>query len=223
MSGGKKFIPGPDGEFDDFLKQFHDAVTASPDDFGLSAADVTLIQTKYAAWVASYGAHKVAQKEAHEAATTKDKLRDEAEGATRSVTRKINGNPAVDNEMRAKARLPSHATTKAPVGPPASHPLLRLEARGHCMVVIHFVDENTPQQNAKPHGVHACEICVYVGDQAPADENGFTFLAHDTRTPYTDTHPAADAGKTAYYIGRWLNAKLEPGPWSDVVSMKIPL
>jgi hypothetical protein len=45
----------------------------------------------------------------------------------------------------------------------------------------------------------------------------------DTRTPYTDTHPAADAGKTVYYWLRWQNAKGEVGPWSDVLSAKIPL
>ena len=62
-----------------------------------------------------------------------------------------------------------------------------------------------------------------MGDSAPADETGYTFLAHDTRTPYTDAHPASDAGKTAYYMMRWLNAKLTPGPWGNVISAKIPL
>jgi hypothetical protein len=65
-------------------------------------------------------------------------------------------------------------------------------------VVVHFVDEGTPLKTAKPHGVHGARIYGHVGDPAPADITGYTFLALDTRTPYTDVHPAADAGKTVY-------------------------
>lgn len=220
---GKDFIPGPDGEFDDFLKQFQSAVGGAPANFGLAAGDGTLIQAKYSAWSTAYGAHKDAQQKAHEAATTKDKVRADAEEATRGLAKKINGNAAVDNEMRAMAALPAHDLVKTAIGAPASHPVVRLEAKGHLTIVLHFTDAATPQRNAKPHGVHACEIRVHVGDPAPADETGYTFLANDTRTPYVDTHPAADAGKTAYYMVRWLNTKLEPGPWGDVVSMKIPV
>jgi hypothetical protein len=88
--------------------------------------------------------------------------------------------------------------------------------------VIHFVDEATPTRIAKPQGVQGCQIWKYVGDTTPADASGCTFLALDTRTPYTDEHDAADAGKNVYYLLRWQNAKGEPGPWSDVVTAKIP-
>lgn len=220
---GTDFIPGPDAEFDKFFKSFHDATTANANEFGLAPADVTLIQTNYAAWILANPAHVNAQLVAHQAATTKDKVRLAAEQAVRSVTKKINGNPAVDNEMRAKAALPSHDLVRTAIGAPTTFPIGRLEARGHFTLVLHFVDQNTPQSNAKPHGVHACEIRTHVGDPPPADWTGYTFLAHDTRTPYTDVHPPADAGKTAYYMIRWLNTKLEPGPWGDVISAKIPL
>lgn len=221
--GGKNFIPSTDAEFDTFLKAFQAALSANPSGFGLVPADVTLIQTKYAAWTAAYGANTDAQLKAHETAVSKTKARDGAEAAARSLTKKINGNPAVDNEMRAQAALPSHDLVKTAIAEPATHPLARLEAKGHNTLVLHFVDSATPHANAKPHGVQACEIRIFVGDPAPADESGYTFLAHDTRTPYTDVHPASDAGKTAHYMVRWLNTKLEPGPWGDVVSAKIPL
>lgn len=48
------------------------------------------------------------------------------------------------------------------------------------------------------------------------------FLALDTRTPYADVHPAADAGKNVHYLLRWQDHKGNPGPWSDVIVAKIP-
>lgn len=221
--GGKNFIPGPDGEFDTFLKSFNDAVTGDPGGFGLGTADVTLIQATYSAWVLAFQNHKDTQLKAVQATATKEKCHDEAEAAVRSLVKKINGNPEVDNALRAKAALPPHDLVKTAASAPDTRPIGRLEAKGHYTLVLHFVDEMTPQQNAKPHGVHACEIRIFVGTAPPADESAYTFLAHDTRTPYTDVHPASDAGKTAYYMVRWLNTKLEPGPWGDVISAKIPL
>ena len=161
--------------------------------------------------------------EAQEATATKDKVHDSAETAIRGVVKKINGNPNVDNEMRAKAALPPHDRVKTAQHAPTTRPHGRLEAHGHNTLVLHFVDELTPHLNAKPHGVHACDIRIFVGTAPPADESVYIFLAHDTRTPYTDVHPTADAGKTAYYMLRWLSTRLEPGPWGDVVSAKIPL
>jgi hypothetical protein len=43
----------------------------------------------------------------------------------------------------------------------------------------------------------------------------------DTKTPYRRDYDVADAGKSAYILLRWVNAKGESGPWSDVVSSTI--
>jgi hypothetical protein len=222
MSVKTKMIPAPDEEFDNFFKAFHDAVTANPKGFGLSADDVTLIQTTYAAWAVAFPAHKASQLKSQQDTSIKNKVRDDGEAATRSLAKKINGNPAVDNAMRAQAAMPAHSETKSSIGAPTTAPVGRMEVGGRNTLIFHFTDAETPLVLAKPHGVHACEIRFFVGDIAPADEADFAFLAHDTRTPYTNTFPAADAGKTVHYLGRWLNAKLEPGPWGHVVSAKIP-
>lgn len=220
---GTDFIPGPDGLFDDFLKTFHDAVTADPASFGLTAADVAALGTSFTAWTGAYAAHQAAQAAAHTAAVFKDKIRGQAEGLARGLTKKINGNTGVDNAVRAKAGLPSHDAVKTAIGAPTTRPVGRIEARGHLTLAVHYADESTPHVTAKPHGVHACEVRIHVGDPAPADETGYVFLAFITRSPYVDLHPVADAGKTAYYTLRWLSSKLEPGPWSDPVAGKIPV
>ncbi len=131
--------------------------------------------------------------------------------------------PVVDDAARTAAGLRPLAHTRTAAAPPATRPIGRLEATGHAALTIHFADSSTPNHLAKPAGVHGCEIWVHVGDPAPADPSAYSFLALDTRTPYVDQHPAADAGKTVYYLLRWQNSKGESGPWSDVVSGKIPV
>ena len=71
--------------------------------------------------------------------------------------------------------------------------------------------------------MHGYEIWKHVGDPAPADPSGYAYVGTLTRTPFTDVFTAADAGKTVYYLLRWVSTKSQPGPWSDVVTAKIPL
>jgi len=189
----------------------------------LTKADVDRIQAALTSWSAAYEAHLDAQKKARELSEAKDKARSEGEQVARSLTKKINAHPQVDNAMRAAVALPAQDKARTPIGAPTTRPLARLEAKPNSTLVVHFVDESTPQLKAKPRGVHACELRVFIGEQPPSDESGYTFLAYDTRTPYVHPHDLVDAGKTAYYMLRWLNAKLEPGPWGDVVRAKIPV
>ena len=48
------------------------------------------------------------------------------------------------------------------------------------------------------------------------------YEATDTRTPHLLTFDGLDGGKSAQIIGRWANAKGQPGPISETVSATIP-
>jgi hypothetical protein len=220
---GKDYIPGPDAEFDKFLGIFVAAIVANKDAFGLTDADVKPLVDGKNNWDTDLQADTDAEAAADKAKTQKNKTRADIEGIVRSVTKKLNGHPQADNALRAKAGLPAHDETRSPRGVPTTRPLVRLESSGRWMITVHFVDELTPTKLAKPEGVQGAQIWVFVGDTPPADPEAFRFLYLDTRTPYVHTHAAADAGKTVFYAARWANAKGEVGPWSDVISAKIPL
>jgi hypothetical protein len=59
------------------------------------------------------------------------------------------------------------------------------------------------------------------GDSAPTDPSELTFLALDTRTPYTADYAGTDGNKTAHYMLRWVNTRGEKGPWSETASATI--
>lgn len=74
---------------------------------------------------------------------------------------------------------------------------------------------------AKPAGVRGAEIWLFIGPTPPTDPGQAHFIALDTATPYLLVHDAADAGKIAHYLLRWVNTRSEPGPWSETVSATI--
>jgi len=216
------FMPANDGEFEQFQTHFTAAVAANPAKFGVTAEDVAALQAAQATWEKAYPAHVDAQKAAAAATQAKDETRGNLEKVIRGLAKKIHGTPGMTNAVRAEAGLPARDGSRTSVGAPTTRPLGRVEQKGHFTLVIHFVDEATPQRLAKPDGVQGCQIFSFVGDAAPVDPAGYGFVALDTRTPYTDEHPAADAGKAVHYLLRWQNAKGETGPWSDALAAKIP-
>ncbi len=56
---------------------------------------------------------------------------------------------------------------------------------------------------------------------ANVDESELTFLALDTRTPYTAKYVGPDANKVAHYMLRWVNTRGQKGPWSETASATI--
>jgi len=216
-------IPKNDDAFNKFQAQFVAAVAANPASYGVPAADVTQMQADQVAWNTAYPAHVKAQEEARTAAEKKNASRGKLEGDVRGAAKKVNGTPGVNNALRVSAGMQPHATTRTPAAVPSTKPIGRTEPAAHYTIEIHIADELTPKRAAKPAGARLCQIWMHVGDPAPADPSGFAFVRNVTRTSYLDVHPAADAGKSVYYLLRWENSKGEPGPWSDVVTAKVPL
>jgi len=217
------YIPTTDAELGDWLAHFVAPIVANPGAYGLSAADAATLQADQTAWTRDYPAHTQAETTSRAARQTKQETRAKVETDVRASVKKINATPAVTDAQRSTLGLKPHAAVRIAVAQPATRPIGRLEATGHATLTIHFTDAATPALKAKPHGIHGCEVWSHVGDPAPADPSGFAFIALDTRTPYVDEHPSADAGKSVQYMLRWQNTKGEHGPWSDVIVGKIPV
>jgi hypothetical protein len=64
-------------------------------------------------------------------------------------------------------------------------------------------------------------VWVKVGGPAPTDPSELTYLATDTKTPYTAAFDGVDGGKIAYYMLRWVNSRGERGPWSQTVAATV--
>ena len=216
-------IPNKDDEFNVVQKTAMDGIAkGTAVRYGLTEEDYKDLLAKQAVWTPAYATFVQAEA-AYEAATPpKDLARESYEPALRAAHKKINVTAGMDNARRAEVGLPAREEGRRPVGVPTTRPIVRIEPDKHHALVLHISDETTPDRRAKPRGAHGFQIFTFVGDSPPPEPKNYMFLALDTRSPYYDEHDASDAGKTVRYALRWVNAKGETGPWSEIYVTKVP-
>jgi hypothetical protein len=56
---------------------------------------------------------------------------------------------------------------------------------------------------------------------APTDPAALTFLTMTTKPSFRAEFKAADGGKTAVSMLRWVNTRGEKGPWSDITTATV--
>lgn len=218
------YIPSGDTAFDAWLENFVTTVTANAVALGLKEADLDGVTAARTAWLPAFAAHIAAQASAEGARQAKDQARAAVEGAVRPLVRVLQASAEVSDAERAQLGITVPDREPTPVGAPTTRPVATVDARQRLRHTVGFADEGTPTRKAKPAGVAGAEIWVSItnaGEPAPGDPEQYTFLALDTRTPYVAEFDAAEAGRTAHYILRWVSSRGERGPWSATASATI--
>lgn len=217
------YIPAPDADFNAWQINFITYASANLAGLGLVAGDLTPVTSQQLAWSIQYPAHITAQAGAQSARATKDATRILFEAAIRPLVARLQASPAVSDGERAALGI-TIPSPGGPIGPPTTHPIIKLECGNRLQHTIHFVDSATPTKKAKPAGVLGAEIWIAltsVGSPTPTDPAVFSFVALDTRTPYTLDFLGVDGGKNAHYLLRWVNPKGDKGPWSETATATI--
>jgi len=214
-------MPSSDGDFNAWLQNFVDYVAANAPALNVSPAEVATLQNGRADWNPKYATNITAQAAAQSARQAKDDSRDENETAVRSLVGRLQSTTTITDAQRLAMGINVRAGTRTPVGAPTTKPVPQVDTSQRLQQTISFVDELTPASRAKPPGAQGCEIWQKIGDPAPAGPNDLKYLATDTRSPYLAEFDAADGGKTAYYMLRWVSSRGETGPWSQTVSATI--
>lgn len=214
------WIPAEEGAFDNLAEQFTNAIATAPTAYGLVAADGTaLSEALYAYTTAENEEHKalafwkarLADKEATRAALT---------ALMREDGGRIQANSKVTDANRELAGLPIHKTTRTPVPPPTTVPVLMINASRRLEHVIAWRDVSTPTTKARPKGAAGLELFIKIGT-APAGLEDCRSLGVITRSPNLEEFETADGGKVAYYIGRWVSTTGAHGPTSEIASATI--
>ena len=215
------YIPPADPAFDTWEANFVNYVLGNFATLGLVVGDVADVGTAHTAWTVAYPANSTAQTAAQAARQTKDDARAALESEIRSLTRRLQASPDVDDTERAAMGITVPDTVGTAAAVPATRPLVTVDTSQRLRHVIAFVDEATPTRKAKPAGVMGVELWVKIGDPAPVDPSELTFLSVDTRTPYVTNFDGADGNKVAHYMLRWESTRGETGPWSETASATI--
>ena len=217
------YIPSPDGDFDTWQTNFYTYANAHLVDLGLVAADLTPITTARTAWTNGLAANAAAQTTARAARQTKDDSRAAYETLIRSLVRRLQASPSVDNAERQALGITvqDDVVTRTAASAAGTRPVGVVDTSERLRHTIRFFDETTPQSRAKPDGVMGCEIWVKVGDPAPVDPSELQFLTLDSSTPYLAEYDGKQGGQKAHYMLRWVTTRGDKGPWSETVSATI--
>ena len=215
------YIPRGDADFNAWQANFVTYANANLANLGLVLPDLLSILSAQAAWTPSLTAHVAAQANAQSARATKDGNRTTLETLIRALVRRLQASPSVSDAEREALGITVPDSGAAAVAIPSTRPICQIDTSQRLRHTIDFTDESTPTRKAKPAGVMGVEIWVKIGATPPVDPSELTFLAVDTRTPYTTDFDGADGGKQAHYMLRWVNTRGETGPWSETATATI--
>ena len=215
------YIPRGDAEFNAWQANFVTYANANQLALGLVPADLTLIILSQPVWTLSFTAHVAAQANAQSARATKDANRTALEVLIRALVRRLQASPSVSDAERAALGITVPDTGATAAASPTTRPVCEVDTSQRLRHTIDFTDEGTPTRKAKPAGVLGAEIWVKIGPTPPVDPGELTFLAVDTRSPYTRDYPGSEGGEQAHYMLRWVNTRGETGPWSETATATI--
>jgi hypothetical protein len=222
--GTSNYIPRPDGNFAAWANHYYDSVKTFYDKQGLDPDLLTPLMKALATWNAQYPAHVSAQQRAEAARQAKDTARAALEKEVRPVTNFVQGYPKTTDADRAEIGITVRDTSKTPTPTPTTRPLVSVDPAARLTHELRLVDEGSPTRRGKPEGVAGAEVWVKLidaGQPAPTDPSVLSFLTMTTRPTLRTDFRAADGGKTAVYMLRWVNTRGEKGPWSDVTTATV--
>jgi hypothetical protein len=214
------FIPKRDGDFDTWQKIFVAYIVSNASQWGFTPAEITALTGLQVKWDLAFTQCAIKQAEAESATQDKSLKYDSFVTTIRNMVKRIQTHPSTTDAQRSAMNITVKDTEPTPVGAPAEAPLIYVDFANRLQHVVHWgpnpMDE---RRNAKPRGVASVELRIKI-DSPPTGPEDMEFVAIDTGSPYV-ANMQGKAGKTVYWLARYLNTKGEPGPWGETVSADV--
>ena len=221
MSG---YIPGSDIEFDQWLENFTNYVSAHCLQIGVSTMEKSTLVARNSDWDSKYQAHILAKAEARGAREMKDNERKNAEEYARYLAQRITTYSGTNDADREAMGLTVPDKEPTPLSedvvlttPP---PTVIIDHSQPRMAIVHFgANPQNEKENAKPPGIKGAKIWFHIGG-LPAEGEKWEFLADDTNSPYTHIINN-DESLTIAYRAQWFDKKMRLGPLGDPIEVAI--
>ncbi len=216
------YIPKNDAEFNLWQTSLVEDVNTNIENWAIASDDFNTLSGLQEGWVITFAAASNKQNRTSADVQAKNDAREAFEKYLRSfVAQWLASNSKVSNSDRERMGLTVKSDTRTPAPVPVTYPVGTVDFSVRLQHTIHFSDEATPRNRAKPAGVHGCEIWMKIDGPAPIDASELTYLTTDTNSPYRAAFEGKYAGKTVYYWLRWVNTRGEHGPWGSTVSAMV--
>lgn len=218
---GTTYIPAREADFATWVDNFTDLINTNYVAYGLTASDATALNTMNTQYQTAYSAAIAGTTRGPASVNAKDVARANVTGRARQLAIILQANPGITDLQKTQLGITVRKTNKTPVPPPTSSPLLGFVAATPLQHTIRYADQNTPASRALPFGAVALQLRVFVGATPPTPTTPATYVLTQTKNPVPVNFDVTDVGKTAYYLGLWINRKGDLGPASTQISQII--
>lgn len=215
------YIPRTDAGFRSWLQNFSSLIAQNPSQYGLTAADATVISGHYTAYNPLWEQCQQPSIRTTSLIQQKDAVKASAVASCRVYAMIIKNNMGVDEQAKSALGLHINDTTPSPVPVPSTAPIIMITGSFSGEHILRYADETTPASRRKPEGVQFIEIYRNVAAGPDPVQANAVSVGLFGKQPIQISQDQADAGKTATYFGRWVNTRGEKGPWSLPVAMTI--
>ena len=216
------YISKNDADFNVWQGNLVAILTPNTTTWGIDTDDFTAVKSKQTTWEAAYAKASNKQNRTSADVLAKNDAADVYKKSIRSfVAQWLANNTKIADADRTRMGLSVRTGTRTPTPVPTSSPVGAIDFSIRLQHTISYYDEASAHSNAKPVGVHGCEIYMKVDGDAPKDASELSYVATDTASPYVLKFEGSKAGKTVYYWLRWVNTRGEAGPWSTKVSAMV--
>jgi len=216
------YIPQNDAKMNLWQIYLVEIVESKVTEWGILADDFSLVKAKQTVWEAAFDKASNKQNRTSADVLAKDEAYDEYVAVIRPfVAQWLANNSKVTDSERARMGLTVKTGTRTPTPTPTTSPVGTVDFSVRQQHTLHYYDEASAHSNAKPIGVHACEIFMKVDGDAPKDASELSYVGTCTAAPYTVKFDGAKNGKMAYYWLRWVNTRGENGPWSSTLNAMV--
>lgn len=218
----KDYVPKADADFDNWQSRLISDVKKNAKTWLISEEDMTPIYGLQLRWTDIFAITSNKQNRTSADVQLKKEVREDLEKAIRQMVRQwLANNSRVTDADRIRMGLTVKTGTRTPAAVPASSPMGIIDFSVRLQHSIEFFDEASAHSNAKPEGVHGCEIFVKIDGDAPKSVDEMTYLGTCTASPFVAKYDGTKSGKIAWYWLRWINSRGEAGPWSVAISAMI--
>lgn len=212
------YIPNTDADFDTWLQNFASVIAGAPSTYFLTAGDATSISIQATAFDAAYVLATGGGTRGPSTIADKDAARTTAEQVVRPYASTIAGNPAISNMDKVAVGVTVRSTTKTPVPPPSTAPVLSLVSAIAGALNFQYRDATTPLLKTKPFGVIGLQLNVAFGTVPAVSPEATAYLLTATKTPF-QISTVGQTGKVVTLYARWATRGgpggiVQTGPWS---------
>lgn len=215
------YLPAAQGPFVTWGTNFGSLITATPTAYGLVAGDATAFNTAFGDFTTAYAISTTpATRTPVTVADTQTEFNN-ARAVAQSLVQKAQASGLIDATKAADLGITFRDTTKTPIAPPTATPELAMQQISPQAAKLR-IKELGALNNRIPVGSVGYQVAVKIDPPTPpTSPSELTLIGVGTRRFYDLSFAPGDIGKTVYIAIRYVNAKQQVGPWSNMLTSTV--